>query len=360
LSVLTPDDVRAAVARRAGLVREYLADDAFLASVEPEHLRAAAGAYLARGGKGLRPAAVLFFCGAGGGEEQWALAAGAAVEVTHNWTLVHDDVIDRDDRRRGGPAVHAELARRGEDELGFAGDEARHYGLSMAVLAGDVGPCWAAHLVSRLPENGVTSVETAARIGNELATVTVPAILAGEAEDVQLGVRPLAETGLDAVESMMAKKTGALYEWCARAGATVAGAAPDVVAALGRFAAGCGTAFQHVDDTLAYTSDDGKTGKTAASDLREGKRTAVVLGAYENASADERRYIAEALGDPAAAESDINNLIEKLTALGGVAYARERAHRYYEEALKELEVLPPGEYRDLLAGWAEVLLRRTH
>jgi geranylgeranyl diphosphate synthase type I len=352
--------VRAAVARRADSVREYLAGDSFLATVEPEHLRAATGAYLARGGKGLRPAAVLFFCGAGGGEEEWALAAGAAVEVTHNWTLVHDDVIDRDDRRRGGPAVHVELARRGEDELAFRGDEARHYGLSMAVLAGDVGPCWAAHLLSRLPENGVTSAEAAARIAYELAAVTVPAILAGEAEDVQLGARPLAEVDLAAVEAMMAKKTGALYEWCARAGATVAGAAGSVVAALGRFAGGCGTAFQHVDDTLAYVSDDGRTGKSAASDLREGKRTAVVLGAYENASADERRFVEETLGNPAAAESDINNLIEKLTALDGVTFARERAHWYYEEALKELEVLPPGDYRDLLAGWADVLVRRTH
>jgi geranylgeranyl pyrophosphate synthase len=159
---------------------------------------------------------------------------------------------------------------------------------------------------------------------------------------------------------MLDKKTGALYEWCARAGAAVGGAGADVVNGLGRFARLCGTAFQHVDDTLPYVADEGKTGKAAASDLREGKRTAVVLEAYRNAGADEKKFIADTLGRPDAAAGDIEKLKEKITALGGVTYARERARRYYEKALEELRVLPAGENRDLLAGWAEFLLVRTY
>jgi geranylgeranyl diphosphate synthase type I len=352
--------VIAAVDVRARSVREYLAADAFLASTAPAHLREAAGAYLARGGKGLRPALVLMCCGAAGGREEWALAAGAAAEVTHNWTLVHDDVIDRDHLRRGGPTVHAALAVRGKEELGFGDEDARHYGLTMAILGGDVGPCWAAHLLARLPENGATDAARALRLATELAAVTVPAILAGEAEDVQLSAAPLAGMTVEAVEAMLDKKTGALYEWCARAGAAVGGAEAGVVDGLGRFARLCGTAFQHVDDTLPYVAAESETGKAAASDLREGKRTAVVLEAYRNAGADDKQFIENTLGRPDAAAADIEMLKEKMTALGGVAYARERARRYYENALEELRVLPAGESRDLLAAWAEFLLVRTY
>jgi geranylgeranyl diphosphate synthase type I len=349
-----------AIELRARRAREYLAADGFLATVTPAHLRDATAAYAKRGGKGLRPALVMFCCGAAEAEEDRALAAAAAVEVTHNWTLIHDDIIDRDELRRGGPTVHNDLAARGSAELGLAAGEAEHYGLTVALLAGDVGPCWAAHLLARLPENGVTTAETAWRLGTELAATTVPAILAGEAEDVQLSRAPLGEVTVEAVEDMLAKKTGALYEWCARAGAAVGGAADDVVDKLGRFARLCGTAFQHVDDTLPYVAAESETGKAAASDLREGKRTAVVLEAYRNAGAEDRKFIADMLGRPDAAAADMEILKEKITALGGVAYARERARRYYEKALEELRVLPAGESRDLLAAWAEFLLVRTY
>jgi geranylgeranyl diphosphate synthase type I len=348
------------VRERADRARAYLAADPFLASVEPDHLRQAAAAYGERGGKGLRPAVVMACCGAAGGEEEWAVAAAAAAEVTHNWTLVHDDVIDRDERRRGGPTVHAAFARRAQEELGLAPEEARHYGLTTALLAGDVGPCWAAHLLARLPENGVTAPATAAALATELAAVTVPAILSGEAEDVLLSRRPLAEVTLEAVEAMLTKKTGALYAWCARAGATVGGGDEAFVTAVGRFAAACGTAFQHVDDTLAYFADEGETGKAAASDLREGKRTAAVLGAYREASAAERRRMEATLGRAEATAAELAELKETIQALGGLAYARERARSYYEEARRELAVIPAGAYRDWLAAWAAFLLDRTY
>lgn len=354
------EEILDAIEARARRAREYLAADGFLATVTPAHLREATAAYLKRGGKGLRPAVVLFCCGAAGGEEDWALAAAAAAEVTHNWTLIHDDVIDRDELRRGGPTVHNDLAARGSAELGLAAAEAEHYGLTVALLAGDMGPCWAAHLLSRVPENGVTTAETAWRLGTELAAAAVPAILAGEAEDVRLSRAPLAEVTVEAVEDMLAKKTGALYEWCARAGATVGGGTPDVVAKVGAFGRSCGTAFQHVDDTLPYFADEGETGKAAASDLREGKRTAVVLGAYANAGAQDREYIAATLGRDDLPDEEVDVLKEKLAALGGVTYARERARRHHESALQELDGVPAGDYREMLAAWADFLLARTY
>ncbi len=357
---MNADEVKPAISERAARARAFLAGDGFLAAVEPPHLRDAAGAYLTRGGKGLRPALVLFCCGAVGGEERWALAAAAAAEVTHNWTLIHDDIIDRDERRRGGPSVHAAFAARAAADFGFGEEEATHYGLALAVLAGDIGPCWAAHLMGRLFENGVTAAEVGVRLATELATVTVPAILAGEVEDVQLSRRPLEETTLAAVEAMLAKKTGALYEWCARAGAAVGGADATVVEGLGVFGRLAGVAFQHVDDTLPFVADEAATGKPARSDLREGKRTAVVLGALANASAAARRSLVARLGRPELTAEELGGLAAELAELGGVAFARARAREYHERALAQLDVLSAGPGRELLAGWADFVITREY
>lgn len=350
-------DIVTAVKARAERARAWLARDTFLAHVEPASLREAAGAYLARGGKGLRPATVLMACGTAGAAEDLALAAAAAAEVTHNWTLIHDDIIDRDDKRRGAPSVHTLMAARA-GAAGFGGEEAGHYGISLALLGGDVGPAWAAHLLARLPENGVTTTQTALDLATRLAAATIPAILGGEAEDLELSRRPLAEVSLNQVEAMLARKTGALYEWCARAGTTIGGADYAIISTLSEFALVCGTAFQLVDDVLPYIADEARVGKPAASDLREGKRTAVVLAAFERADARERSRLAATLGNAGATAEEINDLKKLIQGLGGVEFARDRAHWHYERALALLDRLPAGEYRESWAAWARYLLTR--
>ncbi len=351
-------DIIKEVGERGRRARVYIDADTFLGRVVPAHLREAAALYLTRGGKGFRPALVMFACGAAGGEEDRALAAAAAAEVTHNWTLIHDDVVDRDEQRRGGPAVHAALATRGMKELGLTMDDARHYGLSLAILGGDVGPCWAAHLLARLPENGKTSAATAYALAARLAAVTVPAILAGEAEDIQLSRAPLAGLSMETIEAMMAKKTGALYEWCAWAGAVVGGANQAAAGHFAAFARLIGTAFQHVDDTLPFVGDEHLTGKPALSDLREGKRTAVVWGAFRNAPLAEQIFISDTLGQGETDEEDLAALKALLRKRGGVDFARARARALYDRALTYLGQLPPTAHRDLLAACAAYLISR--
>ena len=91
-----------------GIIDEFIADDPFPALVRPEELREAVRLYPMRGGKRLRPVLALWACGAVGGETSRALNAAAAVEIFHNWTLVHDDIIDCDEVRRGKPTCHVE------------------------------------------------------------------------------------------------------------------------------------------------------------------------------------------------------------------------------------------------------------
>ena len=145
------------VQKRGDAVRAFISEEGFLGrAFSSLHLRAASGDYLKRGGKSLRPAVVMFCAGALGGDEDWAIPAAAAVEVTHNWTLIHDDIIDRDQLRRGKPTTHNALSEAGRDELALT-DAADHYGVSLAILGGDIGQCWAVHLLGLLRDNDRTA-----------------------------------------------------------------------------------------------------------------------------------------------------------------------------------------------------------
>ena len=161
---------------------------------------------------------------------------------------------------------------------------------------------------------------------------------------------------------MLAKKTGALYEYCAFAGGMIGKTITDdtdtEVAALASYARLAGTAFQFIDDTLGYVTDDEKMGKPALSDLREGKRTAVVVSAYLNADPGQRERIERDMGRSDADDTELQSLKSLLIELGGVEFAREAARERFDEAFSHLEAIPPGRYRDLLEAWGLFLLNR--
>ncbi|MDA1192331.1 MAG: polyprenyl synthetase family protein, partial [Candidatus Poribacteria bacterium] len=149
---MTHDDFFAALAERKKWVYDFLHDERYAAQFSPDHIRDAVYGYLRAGGKSLRPAVLLFSCGAVGGDEKAAIPVAAAVEISHTWTLVHDDIIDRDALRRGVPTVHEAFRRRAEDELGYGANEAAHYGLSIAILAGDMQQGWAVSMLTELAD----------------------------------------------------------------------------------------------------------------------------------------------------------------------------------------------------------------
>jgi len=139
--------------RRCKLIREYILDPGSVSRFNPEDIQLAVTAYVRYGGKRLRPAILLFSCGAVGGDECVALPAAAAVEIFHTWTLVHDDIIDRDPIRRGEPTVHQFYRQRGLDHDGsfrLTPEEARHYGISVAILTGDIQHGWGISLMAEL------------------------------------------------------------------------------------------------------------------------------------------------------------------------------------------------------------------
>src|SRR5688572_2139855 len=151
-------------------------------------MREAILSYVTQRGKGLRPALLMLACGAVGGDEDQAVPAAASVEVFQIWTLVHDDVIDRDKTRRGHPTVHARFEDAAVKQMGLTADEAAHYGTSVAILAGDLQQSWSYALLCDLTNRGVPAplvIELVAR----MATSLTPQLMEGEMLDVQFSLR---------------------------------------------------------------------------------------------------------------------------------------------------------------------------
>jgi len=168
-------------------VREILADVNKRPQFAPDEILQAVLAYPQAGGKAMRPALLTWVSRALGGLEAPALCAGAAVELYHTYTLVHDDVIDRDPLRRGKPSIHIRMEEIGRKKYGL-NEEATHYGLSMAILAGDCLQCWAIELLASLSDIDVDPYITL-QLVRRLQGLTGPAIVAGEAYDIQLPFR---------------------------------------------------------------------------------------------------------------------------------------------------------------------------
>ena len=353
-------ELLAAVEQRKGMLLDYLLRERVIERFQPAHIREAVTSTILAGGKSLRPAVAMLACGALGGDEARVLPVAAAIEVYHTWTLVHDDIIDRDDTRRGQPSVHRQFAARAAREFGWPPVDADHYGTTIAILAGDLQQAWSWSLLFEAAERGVRA-EVILGLARILADEVTPLLVEGETLDVQYAGAAL-ELDQDAVIDALWKKTGALYEFAGRAGAAIAlndsSADQPEAKAIASFCKLCGTAFQIQDDILGVVGDAEQLGKPVGSDIREGKTTLLTLHALARASQSQRDTLLGALGDEAASADDVDAVIQLLRETGAVSHAQVIARRYVEQALRELEALPDNRYRWLLSQWAHYLISR--
>jgi geranylgeranyl diphosphate synthase type I len=350
------------LATRRQQVYDYIFASDYVRRLSPQHIHDAALSYLRLRGKSLRPSVLLLSCGAVGGNETHAIPAAAGIEIYHTWTLVHDDVIDRDERRRGGPTVHVEFAERGARELGFSGADAEHYGEVIAILTGDVQQSWAYMLFHELHTRYGADPALVLKLVGELATEVQLKLVEGETLDVQFTQREARALSEAQVVEMLREKTGVLYEYAGRAGAMIGlnditGEAPQV-GGIAYFCGRCGTAFQLQDDILGVVGDAARTGKPVGADLREGKKTLIVFQALRNANDAQRRHMLSIIGNPAASDDQIAQVTQLLKDLDGIAYTQRLAVEMMHEALTHLDVVPPSPYKDLLQTWAAYMIER--
>ncbi len=275
------------------------------------------------GGKRLRPA----FChwayrGAGGGpDDDLVVDVGAALELLHTFALVHDDVMDGSERRRGGAAVHTQFVDR-HRATGWRGED-RRFGEGAAILVGDFAFVYADQLMARAPDD-------ARAIYDELRIE----LCVGQYLDL-VGT---ASGGRDAATARRIEwyKSGKYtVERPLHLGAALAGR-PDLAPALSAFGLPLGEAFQLRDDILGVFGDSEVTGKPVGEDLREGKLTPLVAFAAERAEGADRLLL-DRLGATDLRDDEIDALRDLLVRCGAVREAEARIERLVAESLAALE-----------------------
>jgi geranylgeranyl diphosphate synthase type I len=281
------------------------------------------------GGKRLRPAFAYWgYRAAGGVDRDEVVAGAAALEFVQASALVHDDVMDGSDTRRGEPAVHRRFASL-HRESRWLGDPA-DFGTASAILLGDICLVWSDEL---LHSSGLDPaiLARARRVFDDMRTeVTV-----GQYLDIHAQVT--GDTSLQRA-SLVARFKSAKYtvERPLLLGAAFAGAPDEVVRAYSAFGLPLGEAFQLRDDVLGVFGDPAVTGKPAGDDLREGKRTYLVAAAFDTADEASARELREGLGDPSLDEAGIHRLREIITATGALDRTEERISELTRSALAAL------------------------
>ena len=309
-------------------------------------------ALVASGGKRLRPAFVYWGHRAtGAGHDAGVLPAAAAVELLHTFALIHDDVMDRSAVRRGVPAVHAALADAHRAER-LAGD-AGWFGVGGAILAGDLVFVWADEVLesSPLPR---AALDRARRVFLRLRSE----VMAGQYLDLRLaGDRAARED--DALRVALLKSGRYTVTRPLQMGAAIGGADDVLDAALSAYGDAVGLAFQVRDDVLGLFGDPTETGKTTLSDLREGKRTLLVLRTLAAAAPAERDVVEGALGDPDVDEATAARVREVVEATGALRSVEILLEQRHELALRALAPVPSParEALEQLAGLAVVRIR---
>ncbi|MET7399503.1 polyprenyl synthetase family protein [Dactylosporangium sp. NPDC005572] len=302
------------------------------------------------GGKRLRPAFAYWgYRGAGGADADEVVAAVAALELVQASALIHDDVMDGSETRRGEPAVHRRFAKL-HAEAGWRGDAAG-FGTAAAILLGDLCLVWSDEM---LHTSGVDPlvVARARPVFDEMRTeVTV-----GQYLDVQ--TQATADTSTERA-SLVARFKSAKYtiEQPLLFGAALAGAPGPLVAAYSSFGLPLGEAFQLRDDVLGVFGDPRVTGKPAGDDLREGKRTYLVAAALER---PEGRVLGERLGDPALDAAGVAELREVIVRTGALERTEQRIAALTSTALEALAGADvTDEAREVLTGLAQAATQRA-
>lgn len=307
-----------------------------LGTVDPEDLKKSTQHLIKAGGKKIRPSLVVLSSEAVGGTAEVALKTAAAVELIHTFSLIHDDIMDKDVMRRGKPSVHV------------------LWGEPMAILAGDTLFSKAFETVLETPVDSI-SYE---RVLNALKTVVDSCIKICEGQASDMCFEGNFDVNEEEYMNMIYKKTAALIAAATRSGAIIGGGNAVEVETLAEYGRLVGLAFQIQDDYLDVVSEEEFLGKPVGSDIVEGKMTLMVVHALSNASSEDKEELISILKDNG--DTDVERAIELFEKYGSINYARDIAVKNIETAKNLLETLDESEATMSLAMIADYVLQRIH
>jgi len=291
----------------------------------------AIGRYLqSSGGKRLRPSLVLLVAKMVGDGGPAAIRLAAVMEMLHTATLVHDDVIDTAQTRRGRPSTNVA------------------WGNHISVLAGDWLYMQAFQVAVR---------ERNFRLLDILISLTQMMVEGELLQADRIGRVDISEA--DYME-LVDRKTARLFSACARIGAIVSGADPQLEERLGEYGWNLGMAFQLTDDILDFTAREKTLGKPVGSDLREGKVTLPLIYALENASKGERKQVEGILADRNYDSVPFSLVLDLIRRYGGFARAQARAQAFTEKSRQVIAEFPDSPYQRSLYALTELMTDRDH
>jgi geranylgeranyl diphosphate synthase type I len=280
------------------------------------------------GGKRLRPAFLLWGHVAAGGawDHGPALHAAAAVELLHTFALLHDDVMDRSDTRRGMPTAHVSLQQHHRG----APTDGGWFGISAAVLAGDLAFVWADQMFDRIEEAGA---ERARQLeARRLFTALRAEVIAGQLLDIHVGCSSRVGEH-DATRIALLKSARYTATRPLQIGAALAGGDEHLIARLADYGDSAGMAFQLRDDVLGLFGDATCTGKGTADDLRAGKRTLLVLRAMRLTTDAGRATLERALGNQDLDDAEVDRCLEVVASSGALATVEAAIDVHVERAV---------------------------
>ena len=307
----------------------------FLYIREPKKLYEAMAHIPLAGGKRLRPLMAQLTCEMVGGEGSKSIPFAAALEVIHNFTLVHDDVMDDDDLRHGVSACHTV------------------YGLPTAILAGDSLFAYAFEMI--------TETKVSDNIKSELVrhtAYTVRRIAEGQQMDINFEEEETIDPEL--YIEMIRLKTSILFGSAAYGGALIGGKEKDEANSLRQMAIWVGLGFQIWDDYLDATASAEVLGKPAGSDIKQGKRTLLVIEALNRIKNEERNELIDILDNKDNTEADVERAVDIMSRCGALDSCREQALGYLNGAKKTIARYPENNARTLLEELLEYMVTRGH
>jgi geranylgeranyl diphosphate synthase type I len=279
---------------------------------DPKKLYDAAGHLIVNGGKRLRPYMVIRSCQILKGKVSNAMPAASAVEMVHNFSLVHDDIMDNDEMRHGVPTVH------------------KKFGMPIAILAGDVLFSKAFQVIT----DSKLSASATTQLVSRLSKACVD-ICEGQLLDVKMAEEKKIPSQAEYI-TMIGKKTAALFDVSCAMGAICATNKTKDISNLSSFGRNLGIAFQITDDLIGVMGDPKITKKPVGNDLREGKKSLPILMAIKLAKGNDKKIILKAFGNSKVTKKDLNNAVEAIRSLGIEQNVRNQALKYAEKAEKSL------------------------
>lgn len=310
-----------------GPIKSYIGDE------EPSNLMEASRQYPYAGGKRMRPAMAIACCGAVGGDRSKAVPLAVAVEYIHNFTLIHDDLMDGDAKRRGMDTIH----------IG--------YGMPTAVLAGDALFAKAYQIIC-----GLDVPADRMRAAMKYVSDAVWDLARGQQMDVNNEGQIVTE---EVYIETIKLKTSVLFAAAAAGGAIIGGADDDTVRAINEYALELGLGFQMFDDYLGIAGDESKTGKSVGNDIRKGKCTCMVTHAIRTikdpAVLEEFKGI---LGNMDATDEQCARAKQILQEAGSIDYALGLARQKVDNAIAKIASLPESEDKEFMIALANYAINR--